>query len=493
MKALRGIEPSPCQNSKLKENIDLPPTIVTATHQLQQLLNDIGKEFGLKTDLELDDGHSLSYQVTHLLPELFELQRQRLDWNPYGSQEEREKAAIRLANLQSLKVHRLSSIRKANSVARLSESDDNNMLKTFKLLDAKEADWLGFVKLKPESSIWEKKQRARLENCKRDFLLESAFNVLDLQDLPTVNKLLEEFSISYSDRATKVLLKYPNLRNYRQYFNSYFTNIIIERKLDPKITSDGANLPPQCIKSLYTLRMIKSRNYKQRLLDILNVYRSIQKRLAYDMSDIGTREEIRPDMNLTSYPKGKDGVNPCLSYNAQASDYKPEKFPSLYARQDKIEVVSGDYYIKNNKGLYIVYTIIDKDYREIIEELIKIGSFFIEKYETLDSQPFIDRDFFAAEILEEEVRFQEAKLELILLYLEIYDNSIDNQIEIAQKITNLMGLRPRLHLRSSYFCQSYWSSTDSIKQHISLLKIIIDTFQSNNQKIDKRYEGLIKI
>lgn len=61
------------------DTIDSPPTLITDVKQLQGLLEYMSKEFNLAGDLDLDDGHSLSYQVAHLLPEIFELQRQRLD------------------------------------------------------------------------------------------------------------------------------------------------------------------------------------------------------------------------------------------------------------------------------------------------------------------------------------------------------------------------------------------------------------------------------
>lgn len=497
MKNLRGIDVSTSADTKVKENIDLPPMIITSTFQLQQLLNETGKDFGLQADLELDDGHSLSYQVTHLLPELFELQRQRLDWNPYGSQEEREKAAIRLSNLHSLKVHRLTAIRKANAVAQFAESEEFNILKKFQLLDAKDPEWLGLVKLKPEITIWQRRQKARLEGCRKDHLLENAFNVLNLHDLPTINKLLEEFSVSYQERANKVLKVKPELINPKSYMKSYFTSIIKDRNLDPKIQNDGINLPSQCIKSLYTLRMIKSRDLKQKLFDILNVFRSIQKRITYDINDLGTREELRPDCEFSEIPRRKSGFNPILPYfDLENKNFTPEKFPGLYGRQDTIEKINGDYYIKNNRGLYIVYTIIDSDYKEIVEELVKIGSFYIEKYETMDSQPYVDRDFFAAEILEEEVKFQEAKLDLVLLYLEIYEHTVDAQVDLCQKITDLMGLRPRLHLRGSYFSQGYWAHTAALQKHYSLLRTIIDSFSftaKSDLLIDKKLPNLLNI
>lgn len=458
-----------------RENIDMPPTIITSTPQLQILLNAIGEEFGLKTDLELDDGHSLAYQVTHLLPEIFELQRQRLDWNSSGSPEEREKAEIRFSNLQSLKVHRLSAIRKANFVSEPGGTDETTNLKSFKILDAKHAEWLGFIKVKPESSVWERRQNARLEGIKKDQLLENAFNVLNLQDLPTVNKLLEEFSVGYADRANKILKIKPAKIESPNLCNSYFTNIIIERNLDPKLVHEGVNLPSQCIKSLYTLSMIKSRNNKQRLFDILNVYRSIQKRLAYDICDLGTRVELRPDNPKKEFPVINKGFNPILNYSdTDLLDTYPKTFPGLYGRRDTIELINEDYYVKNNKGLFIVYSIVDKDYSELIEELVKIGSYYIEKYEQSDTTSFIDRDFFASELLQAEVDFQAKKLELILKYLEVYEHCIDTQTQVSQKITNLMSLRPRLHLRSTYFTQSYWAHIDSLSSQISLLNTLMD-------------------
>ena len=497
MRILRGVEIPLLPDTKAKENMDMPPSIVTSTYQLQLLLNETGKEFGLQTDLELDDGHSLSYQVTHLLPELFELQRQRLDWNPYGSREEREKAGIRLANLQSLKVHRLSAIRRANAVSQAGDSEGVNPMKGFKIVDAKEPDWLGLIKLRPEPSVWQRRQNARLESCRKDHLLENAFSVLNLQDLPTVNKLLEEFSISYQERANRVLRTKPELSNSKNYMKSYFTSIIVNRNLDPAVHIEGVNLPPQCIKSLYTMRMIKSRGLKQKLMDILNVYRSIQKRLAYDISDLGTRDELRPDNSLSPFPRKSEGYNPGLPYaEKEVSGFTPEKFPSLYGRQDTVEVIDGEYYIKNSRGLYIVYTIIDEDYKELVEDLVKIGSYYIEKYEATDSQPFIDRDFFAAELLEEEARFQEAKLKLVLQYLEIYNHTVDTQAEVAQKITDLMALRPRLHLRSSYFSQSYWAHTGSLQLHCALLQRVIDSFSINplaELQLDLRFANILDV
>ena len=57
-------------------------------------------------------------------------------------------------------------------------------------------------------------------------------------------------------------------------------------------------LPSHLLMSLYTLRFINSRDCKTRLLYSLNYYRAIQKRLALDLREFGTRE--RMETHLTN-------------------------------------------------------------------------------------------------------------------------------------------------------------------------------------------------
>ena len=45
--------------------------------------------------------------------------------------------------------------------------------------------------------------------------------------------------------------------------------------------------------------------------------------------------------------------------------------------------------------------------------------------EDLEARPSIDRDFLVVELLEHETQFQKAKMELVMLYMDIYENIID--------------------------------------------------------------------
>ena len=57
-------------------------------------------------------------------------------------------------------------------------------------------------------------------------------------------------------------------------------------------------MPAHIIKAYYTLRLLKSRDYKIRLLHVLNYFRSIQKRLAFDVSEFYTREKANGDVSI---------------------------------------------------------------------------------------------------------------------------------------------------------------------------------------------------
>lgn len=60
------------------DQIDAPPLLITNIDQLNGLLDEICKEYNLVGSANSEDGN-LSYHIIHLLPELFEIQRKRLE------------------------------------------------------------------------------------------------------------------------------------------------------------------------------------------------------------------------------------------------------------------------------------------------------------------------------------------------------------------------------------------------------------------------------
>ncbi|OMJ74126.1 hypothetical protein SteCoe_27013 [Stentor coeruleus] len=454
------------------DQIDQPPLIITNLKQLNGLLDTICKEFKLLGDVESDDGHSLSYQINDLLPKLFEIQRKRQEWKPYEPPE-KDLVTLRMGYIQSLK--------RGGTIKRYSTEILPHQMtgyKFFKPLSIKEPDWLNLKQLNPQIPQWQKRQQLRLnEFGKIDSLLKASFDLLDVQDLPTINRVIEEFSMNYCERASKrgVLRTELGLSD-DDIKKRYFSTLLIDTNssVNP-IGEEQIDLPLIAIKGLYTLKLLKSRSMKQKLFEIFNFFRSVERKLCLDLNDIQKSYKVKPTTQSS---------NPLLeSLDGEITQYMPDKMPEIYGRQDLIEYLEGSIYVVDEIGEYIMYSLAEKDVRKILDELLLLGSYYIDKYEVWSEEqgenfPVIDRDFLTNEMLEEEVRFQEVKTKLISDYLEIYKHSIetDQQLKLAQKMSDLIALRPRLYLHGSYFTQGYWAHSEALEQHSMFLKSILSEY-----------------
>lgn len=100
-------------------------------------------------------------------------------------------------------------------------------------------------------------------------------------------------------------------------------------------------------------------------------------------------------------------------------------------------------------------------------ELVKVGSYYINKSETLldpetqnagmRAYPFKDRLELIDDILKKEADFQFEKVKLVQVYVECYEHVCDplEQQKLMQLITDLMSRRPRLNLNANYFMDAY--------------------------------------
>ena len=69
------------------------------------------------------------------------------------------------------------------------------------------------------------------------------------------------------------------------------------------------------------------------------------------------------------------------SLDGEITQYLPDKMPKLYGRQDFVEYLGGSIYIIDETGEYIIYSQVENDVKKILDELILLGSFYIDKYE----------------------------------------------------------------------------------------------------------------
>jgi hypothetical protein len=458
-----------------KDYIDKPPLVITTIKQITNLLNSISAEFGLVGNLETDDGHSLAYQVSHLLPEMFEYQKQRVDMQSYDAPfNERDLPIMRFTNLKALKVHRVNSF--------IGNTSSNPLDVIFRVVRRKDPNWLNYCNLKAQADDYQRRNEARLNYIKeKDSLLVKAFEFLDVQDLPTVNRYLEAVALTYCEKAGKRgALKTELKVDDRQLMKKFFGSILANKTDPPSHHDDKVELPVQCIKALYSLIFLRSRKFKQRMLDILNAFRSIQKKLTFDMLDIGVRDQLTPEKDkpipAPQNPSSKKMTNTVLpSVNDFKSEFSPQTVTQLGNREDLVEIIDNEICVKDTQGEYIFYSIANQDYENLVSELVKLGSYYIQKYETWgenQGEPHIDRNYLVNDLLEHELQFQESKLNVVLGYLEIYDHAINmqEQIKLAQIITDMMAMRPRLWLDANYFTQGYWSHIDALDKHDEALK-----------------------
>lgn len=141
-----------------------------------------------------------------------------------------------------------------------------------------------------------------------------------------------------------------------------------------------------------------------------------------------------------------------------------------------VDLNTKEIYVTNEYGMRIIYYESLSDLSELEEELIKIGSFYINKYEFVlqnneimgiefsNTRPssLIDRPQIAIDLLEKEYKFQFNKVKLIEQYMEVYEHTYDplESMRILQIIVDLTVARPRLNMEASMYCESYLSEIE---------------------------------
>ena len=272
-------------------------------------------------------------------------------------------------------------MKRGNTMKKLSVEILPNQIQGYKFLKPlclKDPDWLHCKQLTPLISTWQRRQSFRLKKFgKIDSLLRCSFELLDVQDLPTINRVIEEFSMNYCEKASKKgLLKTELGLSDEDIKKKYFSGLLTDSSssISPG-TDEAINLPLVTIKGLYTLKLLKSRGLKQKLYEVLNYFRSVERRLCLDITDLENSSD-------NMFKQTAQSSNALLdSLDGEITQYLPDKMPKLYGRQDFVEYLGGSIYIIDETGEYIIYSQVENDVKKILDELILLGSFYIDKYE----------------------------------------------------------------------------------------------------------------
>ena len=173
--------------------------------------------------------------------------------------------------------------------------------------------------------------------------------------------------------------------------------------------------------------------------------------------------------------------------------HNQQEMESLALKRDRIIVDQElrEVQVLNEYGQKILYSEAVNDLVELEEEMIKIGSYFINQHEYYqanndiereinvpgmkpDAPPvpneerpssMIDRAEIAYDLFTKECRFQFAKVKLVEALLETYENTYDtlDSVRVLQQIVDAMGLRPRLNMEATFYTESYESEIDVLE------------------------------
>ena len=438
-----------------------------------------------------------------------------------------------------------------------------------------------------------------------DSLLKFSMEFLDVQDLPSVNKILEETSrAQYFDIKKKVPLKKDKKKVHGGV--EYSEDVAMFEQFTGALGEEGAPIgkeeenesnklmsgynnpqgkdggeasaaknqfsamPTHLLNSYYLLRHMRTRDIKIKLLSTLNYFRAVQKRLTLDMREFATRDRVMGNMEYvlpkeaTKVSQRNAAEDPTLSINASRTRMKAESdkngsgplpqatggegeehvtdaqkykyrdrlsvrhlstcpvVPRFHAtfgegleRQEismemekaRIALGSGGAYhdesrkligradrttfdmaneeilVRDDFGVSIIYDCALDDMKEIEQELLRVGSLYINKQEALTDaegeqlRPPLDRLAIVEDLIQSEFDYQFAKARLVFTFMECYEHIVDplEQQRFIQAAVDMMAWRPRLNLHgSNYFVESYKLETECLKRMTLLFDTVID-------------------
>jgi len=245
--------------------------------------------------------------------------------------------------------------------------------------------------------------------------------------------------------------------------------------------------------SYITLRLLRIRTVRNRCLHEFNYFRSLQRTLTIY------------EQGLTMTSKGKEFHSVDQRFSNQIPhtylfDTPHEcTFDTLNFMQsdehiDNVEdfahetIIDGDgsiVHVQDSAGLYIIYDCAFDDVNELEEEIISIGSYFIEKASLKHQKLHQDNDFIRKidrfEILynlwEYELTYLQYKRKIVDCFYEIYQHTFDhNERQIlTQTIVDIIARRPRIDFRNDdYFSHSYSLEIHYLNQYFTLIREYIN-------------------
>ena len=461
------------------------PHIIVHGSELTAQLSMLKKCFDIDVDNDADEGQELFHFVNRKFVAIFIDQVARMEFKPY-----RHDSAAALGVDGPPLSHAVPSGLGRGKGATLGDGDS---------LFIKNSGWYKYRALHPLPSERRRVQVLHLSNLtKVDPVLESFFGALEIQDPGVATKKLSELMESHHPRAfvrRRVLKKWNGVTRLEEVKGRDFHELFGPGTEDPAMTKAK-------VLSMYFLRFIRIREFRRKLLDMMNYFVSIEKRLNLDchacnrgsFSSAGTpicdpqAVECLLAMLRDDNPLSRLGPDPTVEECLNSLD---KSFDLL------IEGEGGELHIQDPNGKFIMYQQAFINMEALERELAQIGTFFVFKeYEVQDDDTVkltdsleVDRFRVLEDLFESEAWFQETKRKVIDVYMEAYEHCTHpgKLRDLAQTVVDLIALRPSIDFEGGYFSRSYASDVVGLDLYHNLLRDILESMQAEDVTCTKAY------
>jgi hypothetical protein len=298
-------------------------------------------------------------------------------------------------------------------------------------------------------------------------------------------------------------------------------------------------LPVKDIHLLYVLRYLRLKELKNRLLSYSNYYVSLERGLILDYLTFPKEDKflftseqlINTTHNVINQPIRATPETEFSSLYSDVSSYPHDsaefmKFIGISRREDSYQFsppynatgnnmhlnagknspeLDCNVLVLDSAGEEIVYDKAIEDYKAIENELLQLGSFYIQQHrkrEGKDNGPcvdVVDRFSLLQDLFECEVKFQLEKIRALEIWLEILQHSLQAEEcrQIINNVQQLIALRPYIDIEaansenygsigfSRYFTQSYNLHIKQLAAQTLLLRNIL-TAQMERERVEMR-------
>ena len=524
-------------NSPAKFTYDIyyPPLVITINSEIRPYLKELCEYFNIPYDLNIDKGKAFSYNINIFYPDYFAKQTKCFKFNSYELtyneislgelNSENVKDFITGEETKTTKILRQKYDNKEGFVV---NNNENYFQETFQHTSfkgevfIKNSNWAICLCVYPDIDI---KYQTQIKLLNEVGYIDSNFKylleIIEKVDLNTLNRLIEDYTMTISTRIRNTIKLISSHKEENEYssLREIVTKIIendenekgknIENNNNYSHDSYAEKVESDLLKYLMTLRFLKLRDYKFFVLNLINYFRFIQKRLIVDTYKMETKsvkktqdlEKLTQELSrtlddttnkpkhlvvnepLSEYTK-TNPIIPSLERIIENKGLENDEFNKNYLEEidETVEYSDKLIRIKDNKGNYIIYEASLSDMKQLEEEFCKIGTYYIQKKEKLIvdvdvvPNPFIDRTQVILDLFMNEFDFLYAKFEYVSEMMTIYENSSDvfEQKNLMKKIINAMAQRPHLDLDYNYFTSSYLMETELLRKKAAFMHILID-------------------